>query len=171
MFEIPEVESVGEVIREYLGYAAKVKARMYWDEEECDLYTMDDRFMFTCFAARKASNSHAEETDRSVRNLGHHVWRQAAQVEAVTRYEDDVKEVADWIDEQLPYEVTARLIGGKRAKEVTNAQKEKALAEKALAKSALKQRQKSAQAEKKQAEMAYEEYAKSRIDLNKFRDL
>ena len=47
---------------------------MYWDEEECDLYTMDDRFMFTCFAARKASISHAEETGQSVRNLGHHVW-------------------------------------------------------------------------------------------------
>lgn len=40
-----------------------------------------------------------------------------------------------------------------------------------ISKKALKQRQKSAQAEKKQAEKAYEEYAKSRIDLNKFRDL
>ena len=159
------------MIREYLGYAAKVKARMYWDEEECDLYTMDDRFMFTCFAARKASNSHAEETDHSVRNLGHHVWRQAAQVEAVTQYENEVKEVADWIDEQLPYNVATKLIGGKRAKEITNAQKEKVLAEKALAKSVLKQRQKANKTEKKQAEIAYEEYAKSRIDLNKFRDL
>ena len=110
MFEIPEVESVGEVIREYLGYAAKVKACMYWDEEECDLYTMDDRFMFTCFAARKASNSSAEETEQSVRNLGHHVWRQTAQVEAVTQYENEAKEVAGWIDEQLPYDVTARLL-------------------------------------------------------------
>lgn len=171
MFEIPEVESVGEVIREYLGYAAKVKACMYWDEEECDLYTMDDRFMFTCFAARKASNSSAEETEQSVRNLGHHVWRQTAQVEAVTQYENEAKEVAGWIDEQLPYDVTARLLGGKHAKEITNAQKEKALAEKILAKSLLKQRQKAAQTEKRQKEMAYEEYAKSRIDLDKFRDL
>ena len=171
MFEIPEVESIGEVIRDYLGYAAKVKARMYWDEEECDLYTMDDRFMFTCFAARKASISHAEETGQSVRNLGHHVWRQAAQVEAVTQYENEVKEVAGWIDEQLPYEVTARLLGGNRAKEITNEQKERALAEKTLDKSLLKQRQKAAQTEKKHKEMAYEEYAKSRIDLDKFRDL
>lgn len=171
MFEIPEVESVGEVIRQYLGYAAKVKVRMYWDEEECDLYTMDDRFMFTCFAARKASLSHAEETEQSVRNLGHHVWRQAAQREAVTQYEDEVKEVADWIDERLPYEITSRLISDKRAKEITNAQKEKALAEKMLAKTVLKQRQKAAETEKKQAERAYEEYARSIIDLDKFRDL
>lgn len=171
MFEIPDVESVGEVIREYLGYAAKVKARMYWDEEECDLYTMDDRFMFTAFAARKASNSHAEETGQSVRNLGHHVWRQTAQAEAVARYENEVKEVADWIDEQLPYNVAAKLLGGKRAKEITNAQKEKALEEKILAKTAIKHHKKAAETEKKQAEAAYEEYAKSRIDLNKFRDL
>lgn len=39
------------------------------------------------------------------------------------------------------------------------------------AKSLLKQRQKAAQTEKRQKEMAYEEYAKSRIDLDKFRDL
>ena len=167
MFEIPEVESVGEVIRGYLGYAAKVKARMYWDEEECDLYTMDDRFMFTCFAARKAVKSEAEETEQNVRNLGHHVWRKAAQVAAVEEYEREAYEVATWIDEQLPYGVQAKLLGGKRAKEATNAQKEKALENKAL----FKQREKAAKAEKKQAELAYEEYAKSRIDLDKFRDL
>ena len=92
-------------------------------------------------------------------------------MEAVTQYENEAKEVAGWIDEQLPYDVTARLLGGKHAKEITNAQKEKALAEKILAKSLLKQRQKAAQTEKRQKEMAYEEYAKSRIDLDKFRDL
>ena len=102
MFEIPDVASVGDVIRDYLGYAATVRCQMYWDEEECDLYTMDDRFMFTCFAARKAVKSHAEETEQNVRNLGHHVWRKAAQVEAVEQYEKDAYEVAQWVDEQLP---------------------------------------------------------------------
>lgn len=127
MFEIPDVESVSEVIRAYLGYAATVTARMYWDDEECDLYTMDGRFMFTCFAARKSSKSHAEETEQNVRNLGHHVWRQSAQKEAVSRYEEDVRDVAAWLDEQLPYGISAKLNGGKNAKEVTNEQKERAL--------------------------------------------
>lgn len=131
MFEIPDVASVGDVIRDYLGYAATVRCQMYWDEEECDLYTMDDRFMFTCFAARKAVKSHAEETEQNVRNLGHHVWRKAAQVEAVEQYEKDAYEVAQWVDEQLPYGVTSKLLGGKRSKEITNELKERALAEKA----------------------------------------
>lgn len=167
MFEIPEVESVGEVIRDYLGYAAKVRVRMYWDEEECDLYTMDDRFMLTCFAARKAVKSEAEETEQNVRNLGHHVWRKAAQVAAVEEYEREAYEVAAWIDERLPYEVQSKLLGGRRAKEVTNAQKEKAFE----SKMSLKQRQKAARTEREQAEAAYEEYARSRIDLDKFKDL
>lgn len=127
MFEIPDVDAISEVIRAYLGYAATVTAQMYWDEEECDLYTLDGRFMFTCFAARKSSKSHAEETEQNVRNLGHHVWRQAAQKEAVTQYETDAREVAEWLDEQLPYNVVAKLNGGKKAKEVTNEQKERAL--------------------------------------------
>ena len=131
MFEIPDVASVGDVIRDYLGYAATVRCQMFWDEEECDLYTMDDRFMFTCFAARKAVKSHAEETEQNVRNLGHHVWRKAAQVEAVEQYEKDAYEVAQWVDEQLPYGVTSKLLGGKRSKEITNELKERALAEKA----------------------------------------
>ena len=131
MFEIPDVASVGDVIRDYLGYAATVRCQMYWDEEECDLYTMDDRFMFTCFAARKAVKSHAEETEQNVRNLGHHVGRKAAQVEAVEQYEKDAYEVAQWVDEQLPYGVTSKLLGGKRSKEITNELKERALAEKA----------------------------------------
>lgn len=38
-------------------------------------------------------------------------------------------------------------------------------------KTAIKHHKKAAETEKKQAEAAYEEYAKSRIDLNKFRDL
>ncbi|SEF86902.1 hypothetical protein [Parabacteroides chinchillae] len=127
MFEIPDVASISEVIRNYLGYAATVEAHMYWDEEECDLYTMDGRFMFTCFAARKAVKSHAEETEETAHNLGHHVWRQAAQKEAVLQYENEAREVADWLDEQLPYGVAAKLNGGKNAKEVTNEQKERAL--------------------------------------------
>lgn len=131
MFEIPDVASVGDVIRDYLGYAATVRCQMYWDAEECDLYTMDDRFMFTCFAARKASKSEAEETEQNVRNLGHHVWRKAAQVEAVEQYEKDAYEVAQWVDEQLPYGVTSKLLGGKRSKEITNELKERVLAEKA----------------------------------------
>ena len=167
MFEIPEVESVGEVIRDYLGYAAKARVRMYWDEEECDLYTMDDRFMLTCFAARKAVKAEAEETERNVRNLGHHIWRKAAQVAAIEEYEREAYEVAAWIDEQLPYEVQSKLLGGRRAKEVTNAQKEKAFE----SKTSLKQRQKAARTEREQAEAAYEEYARSRIDLDKFKDL
>lgn len=130
MFEIPDVASVGDVIRDYLGYAATVRCQMYWDEEECDLYTMDDRFMFTCFAARKAVKSHAEETEQNVRNLGHHVWRKVAQVKAVEQYEKDAYEVAQWVDEQLPYSVTAKLLNGKQAKEITNGQKEQALEEK-----------------------------------------
>lgn len=131
MFEIPDVESVSEVIRRYLGYASTVRARMYWDADECDLYTLDGRFMFTCFAARKAVKSHAEATPQNARNLSHHVSRKAAQQEAVARYEDDAREVAEWIDEQLPYAVAARLSGGRRAKEVTNEQKERALDAKA----------------------------------------
>lgn len=131
MFEIPDVALVGDVIRDYLGYAATVRCQMYWDAEECDLYTMDDRFMFTCFAARKASKSEAEETEQNVRNLGHHVWRKAAQVEAVEQYEKDAYEVAQWVDEQLPYGVTSKLLGGKRSKEITNELKERVLAEKA----------------------------------------
>lgn len=131
MFEIPDVDAVSEVIRAYLGYAATVTAKMYWDEEECDLYTLDGRFMFTCFAARKSSKSHAEETEQNVRNLGHHVWRQVAQKEAVTQYETDAREVAEWLDEQLPYNVAAKLNGGKKAKEVTNEQKERTLEAKA----------------------------------------
>lgn len=130
MFEIPDVATVGDVIRDYLGYAATVRCRMYWDAEECDLYTMDDRFMFTCFAARKAVKSHAEETEQNVRNLGHHIWRKVAQVEAVEQYEKDAYEVAQWVDEQLPYSVTAKLLNGKQAKEITNGQKEQALEEK-----------------------------------------
>ncbi|RHO73396.1 hypothetical protein DW083_06000 [Parabacteroides sp. AF48-14] len=127
MFEIPDVESVSEVIRNYLGYAATVSVRMYWDAEECDLYTLDGRFMFTCFAARKATKSHAEETDQTAHNLGHHVWRQAAQKEKVNQYESEAREVAEWLDEQLPYNVAAKLNGGKKAKEITNEQKERAL--------------------------------------------
>ena len=131
MFEIPDVDTVGDVIRDYLGYAATVRCRMYWDAEECDLYTMDDRFMFTCFAARKAVKSHAEETKLNVRNLGHHIWRKASQVEAIEQYEQEAYEVAQWVDEQLPYNVTAKLLNGKQAKEITNGQKEQALEAKA----------------------------------------
>lgn len=131
MFEIPDVATVGDVIRDYLGYAATVRCRMYWDAEECDLYTMDDRFMFTCFAARKAVKSHAEETEQNIRNLGHHVWRKASQVEAIEQYEQDAYEVAQWVDEQLPYSITAKLLNGKQAKEITNGQKEQALEAKA----------------------------------------
>ena len=131
MFEIPDVATVGDVIRDYLGYAATVRCRMYWDAEECDLYTMDDRFMFTCFAARKAVKSHAEETEQNIRNLGHHIWRKTAQVEAVEQYEQEAYEVAQWVDEQLPYSVTAKLLNGKQAKEITNGQKEQALEAKA----------------------------------------
>ena len=127
MFEIPDVATVGDVIRDYLGYAATVRCRMYWDAEECDLYTMDDRFMFTCFAARKAVKSHAEETEQNIRNLGHHVWRKTAQVEAIEQYEQEAYEVAQWVDEQLPYSITAKLLNGKQAKEITNGQKEQAL--------------------------------------------
>ena len=63
--------------------------------------------------------------------MGHHVWRKAAQVEAVEQYEKDAYEVAQWVDEQLPYGVTSKLLGGKRSKEITNELKERALAEKA----------------------------------------
>lgn len=174
MFEIPEVESVGDVIREYCGYAATVTAQMFWDENECDVYTMDGRFMFTCFAARKAHKSEAEETDDTIRNLGHQIWRKAAQVEAIDRYEQEAQEVADWVDEQLPYEIQAKLCGGRNAKEITNQQKEDALERKStvlLDKKLLKQKAKDVKEAMKKAEKAYEEYAISRIDLNKFRDL
>ncbi len=127
MFEIPDVATVGDVIRDYLGYAATVRCRMYWDAEECDLYTMDDRFMFTCFAARRAVKSYAEETEQNIRNLGHHVWRKASQVEAIEQYEQEAYEVAQWVEEQLPYNVTTKLLNGKQAKEITNGQKEQAL--------------------------------------------
>ena len=127
MFEIPDVATVGDVIRDYLGYAATVRCRMYWDAEECDLYTMDDRFMFTCFAARRAVKSYAEETEQNIRNLGHHVWRKASQVEAFEEYEQEAYEVAQWVEEQLPYNVTTKLLNGKQAKEITNGQKEQAL--------------------------------------------
>lgn len=39
--------------------------------------------------------------------------------------------MAQWVDEQLPYGVTSKLLGGKRSKEITNELKERALAEKA----------------------------------------
>ena len=174
MFEIPNVESVGTLIRDYLGYAAYVDALMYWDEDECDIYTMDGRYMFTAFAARKASISHAEENEKTVRALGHHVWRQAAQKEAVSEFENEVLEIAQFIDDQLPYNVSAAL-NPRGAKEITNEMKERALADKTTPvkqnKELLKQRKIAAKAEAKKQEDAHREYAISKIDLSKYDDL
>ena len=52
-------------------------------------------------------------------------------MEAIEQYEQDAYEVAQWVDEQLPYGVTAKLLNGKQAKEITNGQKEQALEAKA----------------------------------------
>jgi hypothetical protein len=42
MFEVPASDAVSEVIRDYMGYAATVDVLMYWDEECCDIYTLDE---------------------------------------------------------------------------------------------------------------------------------
>ena len=174
MFEIPQVDTVSEVIRDYLGYAATVDALMYWDAECCDIYTMDDRYMFSCHASRKASLSHAEATDETLGNLGHHLQRKERMTETVSQFNGEVSEVADWIESELPperYNIAAAT--STHVKEETNGAREAyndaQLSKGKAQKEAFKQRLNEEKTAKKEAEKAYEEYAKSKIEIDKFR--
>lgn len=69
-FDIPDFEVLGELVREYLGYASLVQTDIYWDDECADVYTKDGRYMFSCYPTPKAAISHAEATDESMAAIG-----------------------------------------------------------------------------------------------------
>lgn len=175
-FEVPDVDTISELIRDYLGYAAKAKVAMYWDEECLDVYTVDDRFMFSCYASRKASQSHAEATPESLSNLGHHLQRKERMTEMVKQFNSDVSEVADSIEAELqPERYNIALATATHVKEETNGAREAyndaKLSNGKVQKEAFKQHLNSQKSAKKQAEMAYEEQLRKTIDIDKFRNL
>lgn len=130
-FDIPDFEVLGELVREYLGYANLVQTDIYWDDECADVYTKDGRYMFSCYPTPLATTTHAEATDKGMEALGKGMIRKAKVIRKVERFTDDVKAVAEGIYGDYPERYGNVCRQTKHAKEVYNGKREKALEEKA----------------------------------------
>lgn len=130
-FDIPDFEILGELVREYLGYASLVQTDIYWDDECADVYTKDGRYMFSCYPTPKAAISHAEATDENMAAIGKGMIRKAKVHNKVNEFTEEVKTVAEAIYNEYPERYGNVCRQTKHAKERSNAEREKALEAKA----------------------------------------
>lgn len=130
-FDIPDFEVLGELVREYLGYASLVQTDIYWDDDCADVYTKDGRYMFSCYPTPKAAITHAEATDESMAAIGKGMIRKAKVLKKVNDFTEEVVTVAEAIYNEYPERYGNVCRQTKHAKERSNAEREKALEAKA----------------------------------------
>lgn len=93
-FEIPNYGAEGsELIAKAVGYSSNVNVKVIWDENAADLYTLDGKFIMTCFPAIKASLSHVETNDNQLNGLNHQLNRKKKQTEAIDEFEIALSDV------------------------------------------------------------------------------
>lgn len=126
-FDIPDFEVLGELVREYLGYASLVQTDIYWDDDCADVYTKDGRYMFSCYPTPKAAIAHAEATDESMAAIGKGMIRKAKVLKKVNDFTEEVVTVAEAIYNEYPERYGNVCRQTKHAKECSNAEREKAL--------------------------------------------
>ncbi|PCH69420.1 MAG: hypothetical protein COC06_07695 [Bacteroidales bacterium] len=126
MFEIPDYHSSVLLIDKALGgvSAEKSKVKVYYDENHADLYTLDGSYILTCNSTNKASKTPAEETEETLKALGHHKQRKEDMVETVDNFRDDVTEAADYINYELRCKDSS--LGGKVKDQYNDEQNEAA---------------------------------------------
>lgn len=130
-FDIPDFEVLGELVREYLGYANLVQTNIYWDDECADVYTQDGRYMFSCYPTPLAAIAHAEATDESMAAIGKGMIRKAKVLKKVNAFTEEVKAIADAIYDEHPERYGNACRQTKHAKERTNGEREAAMEAKA----------------------------------------
>ncbi|MCS2894411.1 hypothetical protein NXY11_01755 [Parabacteroides faecis] len=130
-FDIPDFEVLGDLVREYLGYASLVQTDIYWDDECADVYTKDGRYMFSCYPTPKAAITHAEATDENMAAIGKGMIRKAKVLNKVQSFTEEAKTVAEAIYNEYPERYGNVCRQTKHAKERSNAEREKALEAKA----------------------------------------
>ena len=130
-FDIPNFEILGDLVREYLGYASLVQTDIYWDDECADVYTKDGRYMFSCYPTPKAAITHAEATDESMAAIGKGLIRKAKVLKKVNDFTEEVVTVAEALYYEYPERYGNVCRQTKHAKERSNAEREKALEAKA----------------------------------------
>lgn len=130
-FDIPDFEVLGELVREYLGYASLVQTDIYWDDECADVYTKDGRYMFSCYPTPKAAITHAEATHENMAALGKGLIRKAKVRDKVNNFTEEVVTVAEAIYNEYPERYGNVCRQTKHAKERSNEEREKALEAKA----------------------------------------
>lgn len=130
-FDIPDFEVLGELVREYLGYASLVQTNIYWDDECADVYTKDERYMFSCYPTPKAAITHAEATDDNMAAIGKGMIRKAKVRNKVQNFTEEAKAVAEAIYNEYPERYGNVCRQTKNAKERSNEERERALEAKA----------------------------------------
>lgn len=130
-FDIPDYESLGELVQKYLGYANLVNTLIYWDNDCADVYTECNRYMFSCLPTQKATITHAEATPEGMAAIGKGFIRKEKVRSVVDSYTEEVKTVAEAIYNEHPerYGIVCRQT--KHAKERTNGEREAAMEAKA----------------------------------------
>ena len=95
-FEIPDYGGEGtELIAKATGYTFGAKVKVVWDENMADLYTLDGKFIMSCPPVSKASQSHAEQTNESLKALGNLKKRKENQTEFINEFEASLNEVVN----------------------------------------------------------------------------
>lgn len=130
-FDIPDFEVLGELVREYLGYASLVQTDIYWDDDCADVYTKDGRYMFSCYPTPKAAITHAEATHENMAALGKGLIRKAKVRDKINNFTEEVVTVAEAIYNEYPERYGNVCRQTKHAKERSNEEREKALEAKA----------------------------------------
>lgn len=100
LFEIPDYSDTGiEIISKACGYKKTMDVKVVYTPEMADLYTLDDKFIISCPAAAKSSQSYIEASEENKKALQHHKKRKEKALETADKFKEDVSSVYD----MLPY--------------------------------------------------------------------
>lgn len=87
LFEIPDFENTGvELITQALGYRKTGELSVVWDEQAADLYTLEGKFIMTCYPAQLSSQAYIEADLESNNALGHHLKRKGKMEEKADEF-------------------------------------------------------------------------------------
>lgn len=99
LFEIPDYAGEGfKEITKSVKNKYSVKVKVFWDENEADLYTLEGKYIMTCPKALKSIQAHAEMTEKHQNALGHHENRKKEHEEHISEFQQAVGEAIAEID-------------------------------------------------------------------------
>lgn len=100
LFEIPDYGGIGaELLAKATNYIKEGTVKVVWDETAADIYTLDGKFVMTCYPAKLASPAYIETTAEQSNALGHHLKRKE---EITEKAEQLPMEISSYANE-LPY--------------------------------------------------------------------